>query len=113
MNQPDLHHEGPLTIELVNGIMDKLKVAMDEITAYTPSDARLGDTDYEWENCKSNWTQTFQYAGIRCAAILTKLECDVEYRLEDDHKCIDIALCILRDFEAAKANGFEVGWIVE
>lgn len=102
MNQPDLHHEGPLTVELVRGLMDKLKVALDEIVAFVPPDA-----DIEWVFCKNNWAKALQYAGIRCAAILTKLECNIEYRLEDDHKSIDITLCILRDYEAAKARGFE------
>jgi len=101
MNQPNLHHEGPLTVELVSGLMNKAKLAMDEIIAFEPP-----DEDIEWVICKGNWAKQLQYAGIRCAAILTKLEMNIEHRLKEDHKCIDITLCILRDYEAAKAKNW-------
>lgn len=105
MKQPDLHHEGPLTVELVSGLMDKLKLASDEIAAIEfPADEY--ENNLLWAISKSKWLEILQYAGIRCAAIVTKLELDIEHRLDEDHKCIDITLCILRDYEAAKSKGF-------
>lgn len=101
MNQPDLHHEGSLTIELVSELMNKLKVALDDVVAFVPPDA-----DVEWVFCKRNWAEKLLDAGLRCAAILIKLEHKIEHRLKDDHKSVDITLCILRDYEAAKAKGF-------
>jgi hypothetical protein len=101
--QPDLHHEGPLTVEFVEGLSHRLAQAIADMKAFVPPDADPG-----WEICKRNWLNSFEYAGLRCAAILTKLEFGFqEHRQEEDHKCIDITLCILRDFDEAKALNFQ------
>lgn len=43
-----------------------------------------------------------------CTAILTKLDFDMqEHRTDEDRKCLSITLCILRDFDEAKALNFE------
>jgi hypothetical protein len=102
LKQPDLHHEGELTAEFVVDLLAKIKVALDQLILFEPP-----DMDVEWILCKANWAESLRYAGLRCAAIASKLECGVVYQPEDDRKCIDITLCILRDFEEAKAKGFE------
>lgn len=102
--EPDLHHEGPLTTDLVHDLLTKIKVALDEIVKFNPP-----DLDVEWVICKANWAESLRYAGLRCAAIVTKLEHGFTHDADSDRKCIDITLCILRDFEAAKIKGFERG----
>ena len=99
--QPDLHHEGPLTTGLIKGLLDKLKIAVDETTAFEPV------KDSDWEICQSNWERELRYAGMRMAAIYAKLSNGIDdFRADDDRKCVDITLCILRDFEVAKSKGF-------
>jgi len=103
MRQPDLHYDGPLTKEFITGLQDRILQAIRDMKAFVPPDSDAG-----WEVCRRNWVNSFEYAGLRCAAILTKLDFDLqEYKAEEDHKCIDITLCILRDFEEAKALNFE------
>ena len=100
MRQPDLHHEGPLTVELLNDLMNKIKSSLDEIVS-------LENPNPHWSTCKGLWVETLQEAGLRSTAIFVKLSQGIEYRLEDDHKSVDIILCILRDYEDAKAKGFK------
>lgn len=104
--QPDLHHEGPLTKELIHDLQDKILSAIREVKAFVPPDNEPIQDEWEW--CKDNWVNALEYAGLRCAAILTKLDFNIEHRQDEDHKCVDITLCILRDFENAKALGFQL-----
>ena len=76
MTQPDLHYDGE-------------------------------DDELDWELCRWNWTRQVEYALMRLAAISTKLEFGMEsHREDEDRKCIDIMLCIIRDYEQAKAARF-------
>ena len=103
MIQPDLHHEGPLTTELLSGLMDKIKSSLDEIVIWENP-----NPDADWRICQGKWVEVLQEAGLRSTAIFVKLSQGIEYRLESDHKSVDIILCILRDYEEAKAKGFEI-----
>jgi uncharacterized protein (DUF433 family) len=100
--QPDLHHEGPLTLELIEGLLEKLIAAHRELIDFRPT----SDPYRNWEDCKNNWFESLHQARLRCAAIIAKLKIGIDYRSEEDHKCVDIMLCILRDFEFAKSVGF-------
>lgn len=66
--QPDIHHEGPITIEVVSGLVEKLKTALTEIREFQPE--KIPDLDQsivsEWIYCQSNWIETIEYAGLRC-----------------------------------------------
>ena len=108
--KPDLHHEGPLTLDLIDGLLNQLKTAQHEITEFNPPSLSEGDwiMDDEWILCKAAWLKNIKYAGMRMAAIHAKLSVGIgDYRAEDDRKCVDITLCILRDFEEAKSKGFD------
>lgn len=106
MFQPDLHHEGPLTVELIHDLQDKILTAIREVKSFNPASNEVIQDEWEW--CRDNWVNALEYAGLRCAAILVKLERNIQHREEDDHKCIDITLCILRDFENTKTLGFQL-----
>lgn len=103
MKQPDVHHEGPVTAETVQGIMDRLTANIADVKAYQPPDE---DFAAGWSVCQNNWVEAMQYAGLRMAAIHTKMEFDFE-TTDADRKCVDIALSILRDYDTAKAVGFD------
>lgn len=97
----DLKHEGPLTIELISGLMAKIKSSIDEIVLWQPS-----KPDAEWTVCKGRWVEMLQEGGLRCAAIFVKLSQGIEYRLEEDHKSVDDILYVLSLYEKAKEKGF-------
>lgn len=104
MLQPDLHHEGPVTSKVVDDLLKKLETALNEIKEYEP----VFDETFspqEWSLCKANWAEVISYAGLRCSTIFAKAKHEVEIS-EDDRKCIDITLCILRDFDDAKEKQF-------
>jgi hypothetical protein len=102
MNQPDLHHEGPLTLELVSDLLDKVKIALDEISVFVPE-----KPDKDWQNCKNKWIDILVDCGLGCTAVFVKLSNNIEHRLKDDHKIVDNTLCVLRDFSIAKSANFE------
>lgn len=102
MKQPDLHHEGPLTLELVSGLMDQISSALFKISTFTPE-----QPDKDWQDCKNKWIDVLNDCGLGCTAVFVKLSNNIEHRLKDDHKIVDNTLCVLRDFEIAKSVNFE------
>ena len=96
--KPDLHYEGELTKEFIDDLLSKIRVAIHYL------ENKQGSED--WENCKYNWLESLKYAALRCVTIQIKLDKNIVHREDEDHKCIDITLCILRDFEHAKSKDF-------
>jgi hypothetical protein len=104
--QPDIHYTEPLTEEFIRGLMDEILTTINELkTIEVLHMNRLAQR--EWELCRQAWEDNLRYAGIRCAAIVTKLITGcADHRADEDRKCIDITLCILRDYKVAKQNNF-------
>lgn len=102
--QPDLHHEGPITEELVTDLIFKLETATKEILEYSLPEAQ--DISSEWVYCQANWIEQLQYAVQRCETVLLKVQNQNKEKPEDDRKVIDITLCILRDFANSKSKNF-------
>ena len=103
--QPDIHYEGEITVEFIDDLLSKIRVAVHFLEN---QEIHLPQRDQtRWEDCKYNWLEILKYAAIRCVAIQVKLEHGMEsHRADEDHKCIDITLCVLRDFENAKLKNF-------
>ena len=53
------HHEGPLTIELLSGLMDQLKSSIDEIVLWEHPNPNA-----DWRICQGKWVETLQEAGL-------------------------------------------------
>lgn len=102
--QPNIHYDGPLTQEYIQDLLDKLSVALTDVREFKPTDLPDNLSQPEWIWCQANWIDTLQYAGLRCASISTKMP--FTELNDDDRKCIDITLCILRDFAEAKSLKF-------
>lgn len=102
--QPDLHHEGPITSEVVSELIQKLKTAYEEVRDFKPEIDNIPHPA-EWVYCQANWMESLEYAGLRCNTVLMKITHNKEADA-DDRKCVDISLCILRDFADAKQQNF-------
>lgn len=100
---PDGKYEGPITIQLVNDLIDRFEKNLKWFTSYNPA-----EYDNGWLDCKLNWVKSLQEAALNCIAILTILECDLDIEdAEDRHRRV-IFLCqlILQDFNNAKKIDF-------
>lgn len=96
--QPDIHYDGPITLEYTTDLIAKLNSAIQHIKS-------CDFPDLTWIVCKQDWIQTVQEALVRCDVI--KLKIKENFNLsESDRKCIDISLCILRDFHLASSTDF-------
>jgi len=104
--QPDIHYDGKITTEFILDLIQKLKTALGAINRHDYSFMQENDfRKIDWLICRSKWQEILQYAETRCAAILLKIENEYQSS-EYDHKCVDITLCILRDFDFAKSQDF-------
>lgn len=100
LKQPDIHYLGELTEEYVNDLTGRINVALVEIES-------LSINDKDWNRCKNSWIESLKYAGLRCVAIGIKAKYGMTaHREDEDRKCIDITLSILRDLEEAKLKNF-------
>lgn len=103
MKQPDLHHDGPITVEMI----DELIGQMNERAGELPLDMFVeGRLDPEWPDTRNNWLSQFDYAKGR----LREVRADVEGGksiLDAYHgKIVDISMCIVRDFDRAQNLNF-------
>lgn len=92
--QPDLHYDGPITLEYLSDLKGKIQTAIKEL-----KNINLSDTE-EWFACQEDWLDSLHRALRECSDI------QVENLFEYDRKRIDITLCVLRDFEEAKSFNF-------
>ena len=110
MKQLDIHYEGEITPIFIDGLLSEIRSAIHDLENH-PRDiawqAGLDEPISKWEKCKSNWLETLKYAALRCVAIQIKFEHNCQdHRSDEDRRCIDITLCVLRDFESAKLKNF-------
>lgn len=109
IRQPDLHYEGPLTAEAVGEIQKRLEACFEEVKTMPAVCPQCGEICEGWLTCVRNWHNTLRYACLRLVAIKINLEYGLEAeggRWPDVHKCLDISLCIERDYKEAKAKNF-------
>jgi len=100
IKQPDLHHEGPITAELCDELIGKL----DGFGEQMPLD-RSGFPD--WDVCRNNWIDAASYAKRRLREVKRDLESSRPMLPHYHGRIVDCALCVVRDFNAAKALDFK------
>lgn len=97
--QPHKHHEGEISLELVQKITHDLMQCWQDVVT-------LPELKYKADvNCYENWSYALHDAVIR----LSRVEDRVRYGIvteEYDGKVVDICLSIIDDYQQAKAKNF-------
>lgn len=104
--QPHIIHDGPITVELTDGIIQKLNAAAEEILSYSPTSDELDLVGPDWILCQADWHAILRYASQRLSSIIKKLP--YKEANEEDRKCINISLSILADYAEGKETRFMI-----
>lgn len=101
--KPDLHHDGPITVELIDGLIEQ----MTERAGQLPLDMFVeGRLDKEWPDTRTNWLSQFDYAKGRLREVRDAVTGGKSILDHYHGTIIDICLCVVRDFDRAKALNF-------
>lgn len=103
MKQPDLHYHGPLSLDYLDALGNKIQAAIDTLPEIVAEG--VGD-QFAWEMCRQNWLDTLAHARRKLSRVYASRLGGVPMSEADSRKVVDICLCILRDLEVAKTKGF-------
>ena len=99
--QPHIHHEGPITVELCEGLIRSFVEMEKDIPVECPVDSDVG-----WDRCRDNWILTLEYATHRLHEVVDDLVAGQPMDAEYHGKIIDICLSIKDDFAHARGINF-------
>lgn len=104
--QPHKHHEGPITVELCEGLMKDFAQMGQDVPWTAPEVPGLFETEDEWYVCRKHWLQQFEYASLRLQEIIDDIDMGAPLRPSLHGKIVDICLSIKDDFEHACLENF-------